>query len=87
MAKTLEERGHRTLIVRCFDVYPRCTAMDGHSLPLVPTVEQRVEICAMCHRHSTDMTAAYSLNVIELSELVDDDTRRAVITSCVRSAG
>ena len=78
VAKSLEERGHRTLIVQCFDVYPRCVVMDGHSLPLEPTAEQRREICAACQGHSTDMTAAYGLDVIQLAELVGDDGRRAV---------
>jgi len=27
VAKSLEERGHKTLFVRCFDVYPRCTSL------------------------------------------------------------
>jgi hypothetical protein len=78
VAKSLEERGHRTLIVRCFDVYPRCIVMDANSLPLEPSAEQRSEICASCRRHSTDMTGAYGLNVIELTDLVDDGARRVV---------
>jgi len=41
VAKTLEERGHRTLIVRCFDVYPRCVVMDGEVLPHDLSAEQR----------------------------------------------
>lgn len=78
VAKSLEERGYRTLIVQCSGLYPRCIVMDGHSVPLVPTVEQRAEICTMCSRHSADMTAAYGLNVIDLRELVDDERLREV---------
>src|SRR5712672_1151110 len=45
VAKTLEERGYRTLIVQCFDVYPRCVVMDGDSLPLDLSAEQRTSVC------------------------------------------
>src|ERR1700738_4584743 len=56
VAKSLEERGHRTLIVRCFDVYPRCVVMDGEGLPPDLTAEQRSSVCASCHKYANDMT-------------------------------
>lgn len=78
VAKTLEDRGHRTLIVRCLDVYPRCVVMDGEVLPLDLTVEQRQAVCTRCRGHASEMTGAYGLSVVELRELVDDQVRRKV---------
>src|SRR5690242_13115875 len=34
LARTLKERGERVLMVRCFDLYPRCIVMDSFSAPL-----------------------------------------------------
>jgi hypothetical protein len=78
VAKTLEDRGHRTLIVRCFDVYPRCIVMDGEVLPLDLTAEQRRDVCSRCRQHADTMTNSYGLNVIDLPELIDDDIRNKV---------
>jgi hypothetical protein len=73
VAKTLEELGYRTLIVQCFDVYPRCIVMDAESLPHHLSAEQRSSVCATCHRYSNDMASAYGLNVVDLRELADDN--------------
>jgi hypothetical protein len=78
VAKTLEDRGHRTLIVRCNDVYPRCVVMDGELLPQDLTAEQRKQVCATCHGYANRMTGDYGLNVVELRELVDDDVKEKV---------
>lgn len=78
VAKTLEQLGYRTLIVQCFDVYPRCVVMDGESLPFDMSAEQRRNACATCHRYSNDMAGAYGLNVVDLRELADEDVRRKV---------
>lgn len=77
-ARALQERGHRVLIVRCFDVYPRCVVMDGRGLPQDLSPEQRQSVCNDCARTSVEMTAAYGLSVLDLRELVDDAIRQAV---------
>jgi len=78
VAKTLEELGHRTLIVRCFDAYPRCVVMDGHSLPHDLDSEQRKSICELCYGHSNQTTGCYGLTVIDLRELMSDDVKHQV---------
>lgn len=78
VAKTLEDRGHRALIVRCLNVYPRCVVMDGEVLPLDLTAEQRTDVCGRCHGHANEMTGAYGLKVVDLWELIDDETRQRV---------
>lgn len=80
VAKTLQDRGHRTLIVRCFDVYPRCVVMDGEGLPHDLSAEQHDAVCATCQSYSNRMTSAYGLDVIDLRELVDDEVRQHVET-------
>jgi hypothetical protein len=52
--------------------------MDGMSLPLDMSPDQRVNVCATCHRYSNDMAGAYDLDIIDLRELVDDEVQRKV---------
>ena len=78
VAKTLEQRGYRTLIVQCFDVYPRCVVMDGLAQPFDMTADQRSNVCLTCYRYSNDMAGAYGLNLVDLRELVDDEVKRKV---------
>src|SRR6202030_3765505 len=78
VAKTLQERGHRVLIVQCFDVYPRCVVMDGRGLPQNLTEEERLSTCRSCHASSTEMTGTYGLDVIDLRDLIDEDLQRSV---------
>jgi hypothetical protein len=78
VAKTLEDRGHKALIVRCMNVYPRCVVMDGEVLPLELTAEQRADVCARCRHYADAMTGTYGLSVIDLNELTDHEVRRKV---------
>jgi hypothetical protein len=75
VAKTLQERGHRVLMVRCFDVYPRCIVMDAEGLPQEMSEEQRRSVCTMCNGHSTAMTGSYGLDVVDLRDLIDAKAR------------
>jgi hypothetical protein len=78
VAKTLEDRGYKTLIVRCRNIYPRCVVMDGEVLPFELTAEQRRDVCARCRSCADEMTGAYDLTVVDLEEMVDDEIRRKV---------
>ena len=78
MARTLQERGHRVLVVRCADVYPRCVVMDGLSLPLDMTSEQRAAACAACARSTAQAADQYGLDFVDLRALVDESVRAAV---------
>lgn len=78
VAKTLKERGHRVLVIRCFDVYPRCVVMDASALALEPTEAERLAVCASCRQSADNMAGAYGLDVLDLQDLIDDDMRRTV---------
>ena len=78
VAKTLKERGHRVLIIRCFDVFPRCIVMDASALALEPSDQDRLAVCASCRQSANSMTGAYGLDVLDLQDLIDDETRRTV---------
>jgi hypothetical protein len=78
VAKTLEERGHRALIVRCLDVYPRCIVMEAETMPMQMTAEQRTDVCTMCRHYADRMTESYGLTVIDLPDLIDGEIRRKV---------
>jgi hypothetical protein len=73
VARTLQEQGHRVLIVQCHNVYPRCVVMDSQTLPQKISEQQRQQICNACNAASHDMTMAYGLPTFELGQLVDRD--------------
>jgi hypothetical protein len=78
VAKSLKERGHRVLIIRCFDVYPRCVAMDAAALAMEPTEQERLAVCASCRQSADNMAGAYGLDVLDLVDLIDEDARNTV---------
>jgi hypothetical protein len=78
VAKSLQERGHRVLVVRCHDVYQRCVVMDSMSLPRDMTLEQRQSACAACAQSAAHAARDYGIEIVELAELVDDEVRHVV---------
>ena len=78
LAKSLQERGHRALIVRCLDVYPQCVVMDSLGWVGEVSDEQRKSVCNACHNLATEMAGAYGLSVIDLRDYVDDALLREV---------
>ena len=78
VAKAMQERGHRVLMVRCFDIYPRCIVMDAVGLAQEHSDEQRRSVCTSCVRSSVEMAGAYGLDVIDLRDVLDEEMRRTV---------
>ena len=78
VAKSLMERGHRVLVIRCFDVYPRCVVMDAAALAMEPTEQERLAVCASCRQSADSMAGAYGLDVFDLPDLIDEDARNTV---------
>src|SRR5215471_12133630 len=56
IARTLQERGHRVLIVGCSGAFPRCVVMDGYGLPQDATGGAKQKVCVSCGQASMDMT-------------------------------
>jgi len=78
VAKMLQERGHRVLVVRCQDVYQRCVVMDAMALPHDMTLEQRQSACAGCGQWTARAAYEYGVDMVELAELVDASVRDVV---------
>lgn len=78
IAKTLQQRGHSVLIIRCFDVYPRCVVMDSVQFSGDDDARARREFCTSCVNTANGMAGEYGLNVLDLKDLIDDATRREV---------
>ena len=78
VAKSLKERGHRVLIIRCFDVYPRCVVMDAAALAMEPTEQERLVVCASWRDSADNMAGAYGLDVLDLQDLIDEEARKTV---------
>ena len=78
VAKTLREQGHRVLVIRCFDVYPRCVVMDASAIAMEPTEQERLSVCTSCRQSANQMAGAYGLDVLDLRDLIDEDTNNTV---------
>src|SRR6185312_6361580 len=78
VAKMLQERGHRVLVVRCHDLYRRCVVMDAMALPRDMTLEQRQSACASCAQWTARAARDYGVEIVELAELADAAVRNAV---------
>lgn len=72
VARTLQERGHRVLFVRCNRAYRHCVVMEMLAQEVEKTQGERDEACALCQANHEQMTAAYGLPSIDMSELVDE---------------
>jgi len=78
IAKALQERGHSVLIIRCFDVYPRCVVMDSVQFGGDNDARARRKICTSCVNDANSMAGEYGLDVLDLKDLADDAMRREV---------
>lgn len=79
-ARTLAERGHDVLIVRCNQAYRHCVVMDMLNYPVDKTGEQRATACNFCRGNHERMTGAYGLPSIGIEELVDQATLDRIAT-------
>jgi hypothetical protein len=78
LAKTLQERGHRILVIRCHDIYPRCTVMESHRRRLDMSLEERRASCHICGQASVEMDRRYGLDTIDLRDVLSVDLRDAI---------
>jgi hypothetical protein len=78
VAKAMQERGHRVLLVRCVDIYPRCVVMDAVGLAQEHSDAQRRAVCTSCVQSSVESVRAYGLDVIDLRDVLDEEMRRSV---------
>jgi hypothetical protein len=83
IAKSLQERGHRVLIVGCAGVFQRCIVMDGRGLPLDAGQSERRRACYDCGSASLRMTTAYGLDVIDIKEFVSARVLKEIDRSLV----
>jgi hypothetical protein len=87
LARTLKERGERVLVVRCFDLYPRCIVMDSFSAPADIPPAVREATCRSCAQSSLRMTGEYGLDVVDLRDLVDAAETAAIRKRIAEAAG
>ncbi len=73
IAKTLQDLGHQVLMVRCFDTYHHCIAIEMNHIPLDRSSAQRADVCISCAQSGQKMTQAYDLPTITLQELLTDN--------------
>jgi hypothetical protein len=74
LARTLKELGERVLVVRCFDLFPRCIVMDAVNAPAKFSREARRSLCQGCAESALRMADEYELDVLDLRDLIDDTT-------------
>lgn len=66
LGRSLQERGHRVLFTRCFELYPRCPVMDMYALPYPPLAKVVEDVCLRCASSSFSMLTEYGLDAIDL---------------------
>ncbi len=78
LAKTLQSRGHRVLMIHCKGELSRCTIMDGVNLPHALQSKSRERLCMECRQSGLSHFKSYQLPYISLSELVSVDDLNAL---------
>jgi hypothetical protein len=72
IARTLQERGHRVLFLRCNRIYRHCVVMEMLAQDVEKSQGERDEACTLCQANHDQMTTAYGLPSLDMSELVDE---------------
>lgn len=75
VARTMQERGHRVLFVRCFDLFARCPVMDMYQLPYTHAREALHDTCLRCAGASMELLRAYGFEHVDLRLLATPDVR------------
>lgn len=78
VARTLQERGHRVLITRCFELLPRCPVMDMFAHPVDTSGLVKSGTCITCAHQSLAMTGAYGLSAVDLRTAATPEVRAKV---------
>jgi hypothetical protein len=76
VGRTLRERGHDVLFVRCYDGFRRCPVMAP--MPCVLRAADRERVCLGCAANSFRRLAAYDLPALDLREFVTPALRDEV---------
>lgn len=77
LARTLKELGHPTLMIGCFDLYPRCIVIDSTGAADVRKID-RDFACVRCGKNSASLPAAYGLDVFNIGEMIGPDERARI---------
>ena len=85
VARTLKERGHRVIMVRCFQCFQRCPVMDMVQLPYGLDAEGRRDTCLQCADVSLRYLDAYGLDHLDLRSLETPELL-ASVRAAVRDA-
>ncbi|MGE3313614.1 MAG: hypothetical protein AB7O26_00775, partial [Planctomycetaceae bacterium] len=78
MARTLQERGHRVIVARCFRLFERCPVMDMHNIPYIDNEAAKSESCLKCADNSFRMLDAYGLETLDLRQIITPEMRENV---------
>jgi hypothetical protein len=78
IGKTLQEKGHNVLFVRCFDLMQRCPVKVGNYLPYDATPEQSLDACVKCWGYSDSILSQYQLDYIDIREVIDDQAKERI---------
>lgn len=73
LSRTLIEKGHNTLMIRCFKNLQRCMVMDASRLSINATNEVRANLCHTCASNAVEIGARYGLPMMDIKQLVNEN--------------
>jgi hypothetical protein len=81
IGKTLQEKKHNVIFVRCFNMLRRCPVKEMVRLSYDASPKQTLDVCLNCWRSSEDILSKYKLDYIDLRELIDGATKQKIALS------
>src|SRR3990172_8528194 len=78
LARTLQERGQRVLVARCYRLFERCPVMEMLQLPQAATDAAITDVCLRCADNSLSMAETYGLECIDMRQLMTAPLRETV---------
>ncbi len=78
LARTLQELGHRVLMLHCFQYLSRCVVKDASQIPINATKMQNINVCNSCAKNGIELSTDYGLPILDLGVLIDEAALKAV---------
>ncbi len=80
VARTLKDRGHKILMIRCHGALVRCPVMDMYILPFEDAIANQKQTCGQCLHVAKLFQENWGLDFVNMSELLTPD----LVTEVVR---
>ncbi len=87
LARILRSQGCNVVFVRCFELLPRCPVKDMLLMPFDASPDRQQQACLQCYRESVRQLDDFSLDYLDLREVIDEATQRRIDEAMDRLPG